>query len=234
MSRRSTKSAVAALALTLAGAAHAQAQVPVATYTFQTSADVAAFQKQAGAKCVKKWVKNKQMSIAVGPKTNSCAFHSSVVGDSTDPASDMEVSALASLGMGLEGKLAKRAYVGVAVRSSETAGYELRVLPGGQAWQLWRDPRGAPPPALYQAGKGARQGRKPFSLALRAFDGGSTTTTTVTAFVNGKSVLTFTDAQPDQPDGRRSVVTTGVKGTGAGAGVTGIFDNVAIKVPSPF
>ena len=131
----------------------------------------------------------------------------------------------------------KRAYVGVAARSSETAGYELRVFPAAQKWQFWRDPRGTPPPALFRAGKGAfikQTKKKPLSFAVRAFDGGSTTQTTVTAFVNGKAVLTHVDTAPDQPDGRRSVITTGVKGKGPATGVVGVFDNVAIKVPSPF
>ena len=225
-----------ALALVFATSAHAQT-VPVAVYTFQSEGDVTAFQKQAGAKCEKKWVKNKQMSVTVGAKTVACAFRSSVVGDSTDPASDMEVSTLAMLGAGIDAKLQKKAYVGVAARSSETSGYELRVFPGAQKWQLWRDPRGVPPPALFQAGKGAfikQTKAKPLSITLRAFDGGSTTSTTVTGFIAGKSVLTFTDTVADQPDGRRSVITTGVKGTAPGTGVVGIFDNVAIKVPSPF
>jgi hypothetical protein len=223
-------------ALAFAASAHAQT-VPVAVYSFQTAGDVAAFQKQSGAKCEKKWVKNKQMSVSVGAKTVACALRSSVVADSSDPAADMEVSALGSLGSGIEGKLLKKAYVGVAARSSETSGYELRVFPGAQKWQLWRDPRGAPPPALFRAGKGAfikQTKKKPLSFALRAFDGGSTTQTTVTAFIAGKAVLTHVDTAADQPDGRRSVITTGVKGTAPGTGVVGIFDNVAIKVPSPF
>ncbi len=223
-------------ALGIAALAHAQV-VPVAVYTFQTGGDVAAFQKQAGAKCEKKWVRNKQMSIRVGAKTTACAFRSSVVGDSTDPASDMEVSALGMLGSGIDAKLLKKAYVGVAARSSETAGWELRVLPAAQTWQVFRDPAGMPPSALFRSGKGAfvkQTKKKPISMALPAFDGGSTTTTTITAFINGKAVLTYTDTATDQPDGRRSVITTGVKGTAPGTGVVGIFDNVAIKVPSPF
>jgi hypothetical protein len=232
---RAKLTALAAVALTVGVSALAHAgPVPVAVYSFQSVGDVAAFQKQAGARCTRKWVKNKQMSIAVGPKTNSCAFRTSVVGDSTDPGSDMEISAQANLGSGISAKLMNKAYVGVAARSSETAGYELRLRPAARTWQLFRDPKGAVGPTLFQSGKGVKQGKRPLSLALRAFDYGSATSTTVTGFVNGKAVINFTDSQADQPDGRRSVITTGVKGTGAGTGVVGIFDNVAIKVPNPF
>jgi hypothetical protein len=159
-----------------------------------------------------------------------------VVGDSTDPGSDMDVSAAVSLGGGLPAKLQKKAYVGVGARQSETSGYELRVLPGAQKWQLFRDPKGTAPAALVKSGTGKfirTSGKKANQVSLQAFDS-STPTTTVTGFINGKAVITYTDAATDQPDGRRSVVVTGVKGTGSGSGVVGIFDNVAIKVPSPF
>jgi len=36
----------------------------------------------------------------------------------------------------------KKAYAGVAVRSSENASYELRVRPVARKWQLFRDPKG--------------------------------------------------------------------------------------------
>jgi hypothetical protein len=221
---------------TLALAAIAQgATVPVAVYTFETNGDVAAFAKATGgSKCTKKWRQMKQMAITVGPGTTACPFRSSVVGDSTDPGSDMEVSAAASVSPDTPANLLKKAFVGVAARSSETAGYEFRVRPAAGVWQLFRDPKGATGPVLHQAGKAAvKAGKKAPNISLQAFDNG-TTTTTVTAIINGKSVLSFTDALADQPDGRRSVVTTGVKGAGSGSGVIGIFDNVAIKVPSPF
>jgi hypothetical protein len=234
---RTKLTALLVVCAALAGAVAAHgAPVVVALYSFQTAGDVAAFQKALGAKCMKKWQQNKQMSIGVGTGTNRCIFRTSVVGDSTDPGSDMDVSATVSLGGGLSGKLQKKAYVGVGARQSETSGYELRVLTGAQKWQLFRDPKGTPPAALVKSGTGKfirTTGKKPNQISLQAFDS-NTPTTTVTAFINGKAVITYTDAAADQPDGRRSVVLTGVKGTGSGSGVVGIFDNVAIKVPSPF
>lgn len=218
------------LALPLGAAALAHAgPVPVAVYSFQTKGDVAAFQKQSGKRCAKKWAKQKQMSITVGKKTTTCAFATSVVGES-------QISAQANTAGRISKKLIKKAFVGVGARSSTSAGYELRVRPAALTWQLFRDPAGAPRPALLQAGKGkfVRKGRKPVSLSLRAFDYGSTTSTFVKAMVNGKPVFSFTDTGAGRPDGRSSVVTAGVKGSGPGTGVVGIFDNVAIKVPNPF
>jgi hypothetical protein len=47
-------------------------------------------------------------------------------------------------------------------------------------------------------------------------------------------VVTATDSGADQPDGRQTVVTSGAKGSGSGAGIAGIFDNVTVQVPNPF
>jgi len=52
--------------------------------------------------------------------------------------------------------------------------------------------------------------------------------------VNGHSVVSTTDAAADQPDGRQTTLTTGIKGSGVGTGVLGVFDNVSVQVPNPF
>jgi hypothetical protein len=224
----------AALGATLAlGAAVALAgPVTVALYNFDNAGDVAAFSKGAGAKCPKKLSAGK-MAVTVGKGTNSCVYRTSVVGDSTDPGSDMEITGTANVQSPV--KLQKKAYAGVGVRVSETAGWELRVRPVARTWQLFRDPKGADGPALFRSGKGKfiRPGGKPNSMLLRAFDFGSTNTQ-ILAAVNGKPLVSVTDSDANQPDGRRSTVTTGVKGAGAGTGVVGYFDDVAIKVPNPF
>ena len=195
-----------------------------------------AFQKVLGAKCEKKWRQQKSMQLTVGAGTNSCAFRSSVVADSSDVHADAEITGTASIAGTTPRKLLKKAYVGVLARSSENAGYELRVRPGAQSWQLFRDPKGTGEgPTLFRSGKGKfiRGGLKGNDLALRAFDFG-TSDTSLSARINGKVVVSVTDTGNGQPDGRRTVVSTGIKGAGSGSGVTGVFDNVAIKVPNPF
>ena len=217
------------------GVAAAQAgPVIVALYTFEGPADASAFVKGRGAKCAKKTGKG-NMPITVGPGTNSCAFRSSVVADSSDLAPDQEVSAVASMGARTPAKLQKKAYVAVNVRESDNAGWELRVRPVARTWQLFRDAKGVSGPTLFRSGKGKfiPMGAKPNALLLRAFDYG-TATTQLVATVNSKAVVSATDAAADQPDGRRNGVATGAKGTAAGTGVVGVFDDVAIKVPNPF
>lgn len=234
---RAKLTALIVLGATLVAATAANAgPVTVAIYAFTTQGDVLAFQKTLGAKCDKKWRQRKSMEIKAGAGTNACVFRSSVVADSSDVRSDTEVTATAGLTGATPGKLAKKAYVGVGVRQSENSGYELRVRPGAQSWQLFRDPRGsAEGPTLFRSGKGKliRGGVKGNDLLLRAFDYGSDTTT-LTAKINGKAVVSATDTGNSQPDGRRTTVSSGIKGTGSASGLSSVFDNVAIKVPFPF
>lgn len=236
---RAKLTALIALCATLASLAAAAAYagpVTVALYAFASQGDVLAFQKVLGAKCEKKWRQQKSMQLTVGAGTNSCAFRSSVVADSSDVRADAEIAGTASIGGATPKKLLKKAYVGVSVRSSENSGYELRVRPAAQSWQLFRDPKSAAEgPVLFRSGKGKfiRGGLKGNDLALRAFDFGNADTS-LSARINGKVVVSVTDTGNGQPDGRRSVVSTGIKGAGSGSGTVGIFDNVAIKVPNPF
>jgi hypothetical protein len=226
---------IVACAAVLGGAASAPgAPITVALYSFTAQDDVNAFQKVAGAKCKKKWAKNQALGIIVGPGTTSCGFRTSVVADSSDTAPDQGLTATASVSGG-SAKIQQKSFAGVAVRQSDEASYELRVLPVAHKWQVFRDPKGSAGPSLMGSGKGKfiKTGAKPNSLLIRAFDFGSKNTQLL-ATVNGRTVVSTTDSAADQPDGRRTAVTTGVKGTGAGTGVSGIFDQVSVQVPNPF
>lgn len=243
--------AVATLAAILAVAVIAQAApIPVAQYDFSTKADVGAFQNASAGKCARKWrqtaAKPKKdgekgttmggaMAVTLGSGANSCVLRTSVIADSSDVAPDQIVTATVSAGRGGSEKLQKQAFMGVTVRQSDNAGYELRVLPGAQRWQVMRDPKGAPPVAEMAAGSGKfiKAGTKPNTISLRAFDFGGTQTNLVAA-INGRNVVSTTDSAMDQPDGRRNGITVGIRGTGAGTGVVGVFDQVTIQVPNPF
>jgi hypothetical protein len=236
MRTKITALTVLAASLTMAAVVHA-APVPVGAYLFENRADVDAFQKARGAKCEKKWYQNAAISISVGPGTNNCAFRTNVVADSSDSMPDQQLSADATLLKSVPVKLQKKAYVGISVRTSDAAGYELRVRCVARKWQFFRDPKGAGAgPTLVASGTGKfiRPGLgKPNNLLLRAFDYGGPNTQLL-AVVNGRTVYTATDTGSSQPDGRLSTLTSGVKGTGAGTGVVGVFDNVFVQVPNPF
>jgi hypothetical protein len=225
-----------ATAVVIAVGAIAQAApVPVAQYTFQTAGDAAAFQRVLGEKCARKWRANMALGITVRTGTNTCAFRTSVIADSSDTAPDQGISAIAALGAAPGGKGRRKAYVGIGVRQSDETSYVLRVLPFARKWQVLRDPKGTAPAALMASGAGkfVKAGLKPNAIAIRAFDFG-TANTSLVASVNGTNVVSTSDSGATQPDGRRTAVYAGVKGAGSGEGVIGVFDNVTVQVPSPF
>jgi hypothetical protein len=231
---RTTLTALLVTAAALAAGAVAQAApIPVATYTFTTQDDVNAFQKVDGTSCKRKWVGNKALGVGVGNNTNSCTYRSSVVGDSSSQYSDQGMVGTATVGGGTP-KLQKKSFVGVGVRWSSTAGYVLRILPNAHKWQYFRDPMGSAPAKLELSGSGSfiKVGSKPNTIAIRAFSMGGTSTSVI-ASVNGHGVVSTTDTGTDQPDGRQTVVTAGSK-SGAGTGITGVFDDVTVQVPNPF
>ena len=193
-----------------------------------------AFQKVGGTACKRKWVGNQALGIGVGRNTNSCTYRSSVVGDSSAQYSDQGMVGTTTVGGGTK-KLQKKSFVGVGVRWSSSAGYILRILPNAHKWQYFRDPKGAAGPKLVSAGSGKfiKVGSKPNTVAIRAFSFGGASTSVI-ASVNGTGVVSATDSGGDQPDGRQTVVTAGAKGSGAGTGITGVFDNVIVQVPNPF
>ncbi|HKH40749.1 MAG TPA: hypothetical protein VKA41_02735 [Solirubrobacterales bacterium] len=222
--------ACAALA---AGAVAQAAPIPVAMYTFSSQDDVNAFQKVSAGKCKRKWASTQAMSIRVR-EGNSCTYRSSVIADSSDQYADQGMVATTTVGGGTK-KLQSKSFVGVGVRRSESAGYVLRILPNKHKWQYFRDPKGAGGPQLEAGGTGKfiKVGSKPNVIAIRAFSRGGTTTSVI-ASVNGRGVVSTTDSGADQPDGRQTVVTAGAKGSGAGTGIMGVFDDVTVQVPNPF
>jgi hypothetical protein len=217
-----------------AGVAAAQAApIPVAVYTFQTQDDVSAFHKVFGQKCKRKWQGNERLSVNVGRETNSCVFRTSVLADSSDTKPDHGM--VATVGVrGGSAKLRRKAFAGVGVRQSDSAGYFLRVLPNLRKWQYLRDPEGAGGLKVEASGSGKfiRLGAKPNVIAIRAFSRGGTSTSII-ASVNGRTVVNTTDSATDQAGGRRTVVTAGGKGSGAATGIVGLFDNVTVQVPNP-
>jgi hypothetical protein len=225
---------VTAAAVTAGAVAAQAAPIPVATYAFQSQDDVNAFQKVGGASCKRKWSGNKALGIGVGNNTSSCIFRSSVVADSSDQYADQGMTGTVTSGGGTP-KLQKKTFVGVGVRYSSTAGYVLRILPNSHKWQYLRDPKGPAEPKLEGSGTGkfVKLGSKPNLITIRAFSYGGTTTSVIGS-VNGHGVVSTTDSGADQPDGRQTVVTSGVKGSGAGTGVVGVFDDVSVLVPNPF
>jgi hypothetical protein len=234
--RRKLTIAGALGAFLLAAVAAPAAPVTVALYTFQSQGDVASFYKVNGAKCKKKWRKMKTIGLIVGKGTNACAFRSSVVADIQDPGPDQEMAASTNLASSTPAKLRSKIYLSLAVRESNTTAYELRVFPAARKWQLIRDGRGSAGSTVLGSGAGKfiRQGvgvRN--NLLLRAFDFGNASVTLL-AKVNAKKVVSMKDTSAGAPNGRRTTLNIGARGSASANRAVGAFDNVAIRVPDPF
>jgi hypothetical protein len=232
--RKKLTALIVACAALAAGTAAQAAPISVAVYTFMSQDDVFAFHKVSGASCKRKWQNNAMLSLRVGAKTNSCVYRSSVLGDSSAAKADQGMLATTGVTGGTK-KLQKKSYVGIGVRQSDSAGYWLRVLPKAKKWQYFRDPRGAGAPKLEASGTGKfiKVGAKPNLISIRAFSYGGPSTNVI-ATVNGKRVVSTSDSAGDQPDGRRTVLMAGAKGSRAGTGIVGLFDNINVQVPNPF
>ena len=101
---------------------------------------------------------------------------------------------------------------------ASSAGYVLRILPErAQVAVLPRPARARPGPELEAAGSGSssRWGRSP-TRSRCAPSRSAGTSTSVIASVNGRGVVSATDAAADQPDGRQTVRHGRRQGLGCG------------------
>jgi hypothetical protein len=219
--------------LGVVGAAYA-AEIPVAIYPFTDPGDAAKFSKVKGTKCSRKPIAM-AMSIKVGVGTDECAFRSSVIADSDDTSPSLDLTASATFGAKTPANLKNKLYVAVLTRASANEHYELRVSPTKQRWSLLRDPAGVGPEAVLKSGVAKFikiNPAKPNALRLRTFAAGASVS--VIAQINGQTVYSEIDAAPSAPAGRFNELAVGNKTAAPGAGMVGVFDDVSIRVPSPF
>jgi hypothetical protein len=201
------------------------AEIPVAIYPFTDPGDAAKFFKVKGTKCSRKPLAG-AMNIKLGADTAECAYRSSVIADSTDTSPSVDVSANATYSAKTPTTLKNKLYVGVLTRASANEHYELRVIPAKQRWIVFRDPAGS-------GGETAlKSGAEPNALRLRTFaiSGG----VSVIAQINNQTIYSAIDSAPQPPAGRYNELSVGSKTGAAAPGMVGVFDDVSIRVPSPF
>ena len=82
---------------------------------------------------------------------------------------------------------------------------------------------------------GAKKKKKPVGTPglnlIRLVTAPNGVSVTINAYINGKPVVTFIDANPMPPIGRFSGIGAGNKSGAAGTGMLGTFDNVMIRIP---
>jgi hypothetical protein len=225
---RRTRTAVALLAAALAlGLAAAVALAGVAVYknNFSSKAEAKELRKSRGKHCGKSWRRKAESVRAKRTRgSGACGYRPPVEGDTDGP--DHDFWAKAKLLRATPKRIRGSAYVAIAVRSSKSSGYELRIFPKKHRFKLRRSPSGGagfPATGRSQAIKGVNKANV---VRLKAFGD------KVTARVNGTKLANVTDPNAGQVGGRKLEVAVGSKRR-SGKDVVATFDNLKLAVPNP-
>jgi hypothetical protein len=215
--------ALAALGLTAVGAF---ASVTVYNNKFPSNRKAKEIRHASGNRCDKRW-RSKAESLRVvktrGPGT--CVYRPPVEGDGNGPDHKFQVRAklLKETARGIR----DGAYVAVGVRAGAEVGYELRVFPRTQKFQLRRFPAGGGGdfPAKGHSGR-IKGGGKSNILRIDAVGD------TVIARVNGKKLAQATDNNAAEVSGRKVQFMLGQK-KHTSKPTFAVFDDVKLAVPNP-
>jgi len=173
------------------------------------------------------------LRIVVGKATKECAYRTPVVGR------DLEIAVTARLLSGTPTPVAKQAFLAVNLRGgNEGAHYQLAVFPLQRKAQLRKGLGEGKKPKFLHIEKGltATKGlNRAIQLRLRAFNvtsGPDKGKCRILAWVGTQLVADFTDAAGGELAGRFSGLSVGTAHNAKGAIAS--FDDIVIRVPSPF
>jgi hypothetical protein len=216
---------VAVLAAATA-AATAFAGVVVYKNNFSRKSEVRELRRAEGKHCRKHWRERTEKLVVVakrGPTT--CGYEPPVEGDSAQPNHDFR--AKEKLLKKTPKRIRRRAYLALKVRASKKAGYQLRVFPATQKWELRRAPSGGGPAFPASGKSNAVKGRgKTNNLRLKAQDD------TVAGFVNGTKLTKVKDPSPNEVRGRRVEFAVGQR-RHSNKPASAIIDALRLAVPNP-
>lgn len=218
-----TLTAATALALG-ATAGVAAAAVLVYENDFSSRADFKQIDKQEGGKDCKRFGR-KQKAYGVEAKEGPvrCVYRTPVQGDAKEP--DHEVEAKAKVLKKTAKGVRRDVYVAVGARSGES-GYQFRVFPATEEWEVERKPDGEGFPVMGKERKINGIGEKN-RLRLQVFGN------KVTAAVNGEKVADeVADPRPGDLNGRKTTFALG-HGKKTENEALALFDNVKVRVPNP-
>lgn len=172
------------------------------------------------------------LKVTVGKATSECAYRTPVIGR------DLEVAVTARLLSGTPKEIRNKAFLAVDLRAGrQGAGYRLLVYPLQRKAQLRKTLADGQTRYLQiakdlSAVKGINQATQ---LRLRAFNvttGPEKGSCRVLAYVGKQLVADVTDAAAGELQGRASGFSLGAHGNAKGA--VGSFDDLVVRVPSPF
>lgn len=174
---------------------------------------------------------NHAFRIVVGKATKECAYRTPVVGR------DLEVAAIGRLLAGTPKPLQRKAFLALNLRAgSAGARYQLAVFPLQHKAQLRRYTSDGQVKYLRVARSIRTNGlNRANEMRLRAFNvtgGPEKGSCRILAFVGRQMVADVTDPASGELQGRTSGFSLGAIGNAKGA--QGSFDDVVIRVPSPY
>jgi hypothetical protein len=219
--------AVAATALlaTSAGAA----LIGVYRNSMESEAQRAQVVKLSGSRC-SRGGSDHALRIFVGKATPECAYRTPVIGR------DLELAVTGRLLDGTPKAAQRKAFLAVDLRAGDGARYQLAVFPLQRKAQLRKVTSDGRIQYLHiekdVKAKGLNQANE---LRLRAFNatsGPEKGSCHLLAYVGGELVADVTDAASGELQGRASGFSLGAVGNAKGT--LGSFDDVVVRVPSPY
>lgn len=221
---------VAAASLSFAGAASAQS-VPLYVNSLKSSIGRDQIVKQGSGSCIRGGSEI-ALRVRVGKKTKACNFAVPVVGR------DTELSVTGRIFKSVPEKLRKSIFLGLNLRhANDGSQYQLAVFPDGRRFQIRKTlPNGTT--TVLKAGRNVASIRgfgKANRITLRAYNGVAglpNSTARLVAYVNGKLVGVADDERGGELEGRDSSFSVASARNARDA--TGSFNDVVVRIPSPF
>lgn len=231
MRRRITAVVLAALAAALCTAAAATAEsIGVYRNTMESDGQRGQVRKLSGKAC-KSGGSSTAFRVFVGKATSECAYRTPVVGR------DLEIAAVGRLLGQTPKPLQRKAFIALDLRAAEGSGYQLAVYPGQAKAQLRKlSPGGGVEYLHIEKNVATLRGLDEANqLRLQAFNvtsGPEKGSCHLLAYVGAKVVADVTDPAAGELEGQASGFSIGASGNAKGAVAS--FDDVVIRVPSPF
>lgn len=231
MRRQTTVLLVAvAAAMSIFAASAGAALIGIYRNNMESEAQRAQIVKLSGERCGRGG-SDHALRIVVGKRTKECAYRTPVIGR------DLEIAAIGRLLSNTPTAVQRKAFLSLNLRTGGAgAGYQLAVFPLQRKAQLRKVLADGQVKYLHVAKDVRAKGlNKANELRLRAFNmttGPEKGSCHILAFVGGQLVADVTDPGAGELEGRASGISVGAVGSAKGAAAS--FDDVVMRVPSPF
>ncbi len=213
--------------LAVAGTASG-AFVAIYRNALETTAQRAEVRKLFGHSCTRGGAAS-GLKIAVGKRTEECAYKTPVVG------LDLELAATARISPETPPTVARKTFVGLQLRGGGGNKLELRVFPAQKKVQIARITKeGIRYLAIEKQVEAVRGATEANVLRLRVLGGvgAQAGTCTIGGYLGGEQVIEATDEKCGELDGEISAISVGAPNNGSGAAAT--FEAIVVRTPVNF